>query len=393
MRSALVLLISLAIQGALYYYLWRRLVLDTQVEHRWRKRLTTALVILAPSVPLTLGARRVSASVGQIVGWPVFFCMAAAGLTVTFLFMVDSARLAAWATHWIAKRAAPAPMSPQRRAFMRRVTGGGAALSALAGVGLGAYEALKTPRVLDRRIHLARLPKSLHGLRIVQLTDIHIGNTIGKSFVRSVVDATNAAKPDLIVITGDLVDGPVEQLREEAEPLADLSAPYGVFFVTGNHEYYSGVDAWISFLGEIGIRVLRNERVRIGKGEDYFDLAGIDDYRAYRYAGHGPDLAKALQGRDPSKELILLAHQPRHIHQARQHRVGLQLSGHTHGGQIWPWHYIAKASQGGLLAGHSHHEETQLYISRGTGYWGPPVRLFATSEITRITLGAGTVSS
>ncbi len=254
-------------------------------------------------------------------------------------------------------------------------------------------QSMVTPTLREVDIRLGRLPASMHGLSIVQLTDVHIGNTIGVDFVRAMVDAANAANPDVIVITGDLVDGPVDTLRAAAAPLANLQARHGVFFVTGNHEYYSGVDAWIEYLVELGIRVLRNERVQIANGSDYFDLAGIDDYRAHFFAGHGPDLKAALAGRDPSKELVLLAHQPKHVHEAKKHNVGLQLSGHTHGGQIWPWHYVAKASQAGLLAGHSQHERTQLYISRGTGYWGPPVRLFAKSEITRVRLLADTVAA
>ncbi len=249
-----------------------------------------------------------------------------------------------------------------------------------------AREAMVTPALRDVSIALRRLPAELSGTTLVQLTDVHIGNTIGSEFVSSIVEAANAVHAEAIVITGDLVDGPVEKLREAAAPLAKLQAKHGVYFVTGNHEYYSGVDPWLAYLRELGIRVLRNERVRIGSGDAYFDLAGIDDYRAGFYPGHGPDLNAALAGRDPSKELVLLAHQPKHVRLAREHNVGLQLSGHTHGGQIWPWHYVAKASQGGLLAGHSHHGETQLYISRGTGYWGPPVRIFARPEITRIRL-------
>ncbi len=283
--------------------------------------------------------------------------------------MVTSTRLRTWAQLHAARRT-------KARSMLSQVS-----------------QAMVMPRLREVDITLSRLPRCMDGLSMVQLTDVHIGNTIGADFVHAVVTAANAANPDVIVITGDLVDGPVEKLRAAAAPLANLRARHGVFFVTGNHEYYSGVDSWIAYLTELGIRVLRNERVRIGNDSNYFDLAGIDDYRAYLFSGHGPDLKAALAGRDPSKELVLLAHQPRHVHEAKKHNVGLQLSGHTHGGQIWPWHYVAKASQGGLLAGHSRHERTQLYISRGTGYWGPPVRIFAKSEITRVTLSAGTVAA
>jgi len=163
-----------------------------------------------------------------------------------------------------------------------------------------------------------------------------------------------------------------------------------VFFVTGNHEYYSGADSWVAHIRSLGIRVLRNERVQIGAGASSFDLAGVDDYSSGRWKGHGPDLAQAVEGRDTSRELVLLAHQPRQVHNSAKHGVGLQLSGHTHGGQIWPWHYLAKAQQGGLLAGHSLHGDTQLYVSRGTGYWGPPVRVFAPAEITRVVVSRDT---
>ncbi len=318
--------------------------------------------------------------------------MAIFGNAATFLTMANSARVSAWATEQVARLASSSAQKSKRRARISRANAKESAPGRISLVAQGVAQALIRPRVREVGITLGRLPTSLDGFSIAQISDLHIGKTIGEDFVRAVVEETNSAKVDLIVITGDLVDGPVTALRQHAAPLANLKAPHGIYFVTGNHEYYSGVDSWLSYLGDLGIRVLRNERVRIGEGQEYFDLAGIDDYRAHRYAGHGPDLTRALSGRDLDKEVVLLAHQPRHVYEAKLHNVGLQLSGHTHGGQIWPWHYVAKASQGGLLAGHSHHEGTQLYISRGAGYWGPPVRVFAKSEITRLTLSAGTVA-
>ena len=379
-------ILALSVQLALYYYLWRRLVANTELAPPWRRRITGALIVLGLSVPLTLvAARFISAAIGQTVGWPVLFWIAIAGLMTTYLGLIDLARLSRWGAKALAGLPSE-PADPSRRAFVSRVLGGGAALTAVSMAGHGAYQALKTPDIVDVPIELSRLPAGLDGFRIVQLTDIHIGNTIGKSFVQSVVERANAADGDLIVITGDLVDGTVARLRAAAAPLAQLRARHGVYFVTGNHEYYSGVDPWLEHLRELGVRVLRNERVSIGDGDESFDLAGIDDHGAGRWQGHGPDLASAVAGRDPSRELVLLAHQPRQVHVAKKHGVGLQLSGHTHGGQIWPWHYLAMAQQGGLLAGHSRHGQTQLYVSRGTGYWGPPVRVFAPAEITRVTL-------
>ncbi len=254
-------------------------------------------------------------------------------------------------------------------------------------VARGMIEARGTHEVVDVEVKLAKLPKALDGFTIVQLTDLHVGLTIDRHFVQRVVDITNKLAPDLVALTGDFVDGKVDDLRDEIAPLANLRAKHGVFAVTGNHEYYSGVEPWVAQISTLGVRYLRNERVVIGDGNGAsFELAGVEDYSA---AGeYREDLPKATAGRDPNRALVLLAHQPRQVKRAAQHGVDLQLSGHTHGGQIWPWHYIVKLQQGGLLAGRYQHQATQLYVSRGCGYWGPPVRLLAPLEITRVILRA-----
>ncbi len=244
------------------------------------------------------------------------------------------------------------------------------------------------PRVVDVAIELTRLPAALSGLTIAQITDVHIGPTVGADFVRDVVAQVNGIGADVIVITGDLVDGRAASHASSAEPLADLRARQGIFYVTGNHEYYWGVDAWLPIFRQLGLQVMRNRRVAIERGGASFDLAGIDDHESRRWRGHGPDLAGALDGRDRSRAVVLLAHQPRQVRVAQRHGVDLQLSGHTHGGQIWPWHGAVRIQQGGLLAGHYRFGDTQLYVSRGTGYWGPPVRFGAPAEITRIELRA-----
>ncbi len=185
----------------------------------------------------------------------------------------------------------------------------------------------------------------------------------------------------------------MEDLSDAIAPLAQLRAPHGVFFVTGNHEYFSGAEAWVNELTRIGIRVLQNERVSIGNGAVSFDLAGVDDPSAAHQGGLPPReaVARALAGRDPARELVLLAHQPRSALDAEPFGVGLQLSGHTHGGQIWPFGLLVMLQQP-FTAGLHRHRGSQVYVSRGTGYWGPPMRLATPSEITHIRLQSARVA-
>jgi predicted MPP superfamily phosphohydrolase len=277
------------------------------------------------------------------------------------------------------------PLDPERRAWLAKaiaaVVGGGAGLI---GIG-GAVQVVRGFEVKHVRVPLARLPASASGYAIVQLTDVHVGPTIGRDFIEHVVRETNALAPDMVVITGDLVDGTVDQLRNLVEPLRDLTARDGVYFVTGNHEYYSGADEWIAHLGTLGIRVLRNERVAI---RDAFDLAGVDDTSARRMArGHGQDVAGALAGRDPSRAVVLLAHQPKAVADARRADVDLQLSGHVHGGQLVPFNWLVLLDQP-FVSGLHLVDRTWIYISTGTGYWGPPMRVGSRAELTRIELVA-----
>jgi predicted MPP superfamily phosphohydrolase len=258
--------------------------------------------------------------------------------------------------------------------------------TAVAGqVAYGATRALGDAEIVDVPVTLTRLPRALDGFTIVQLSDLHAGLTIDRAFVARVVERANRLAPDLLALTGDNVDGPVEDLRDVIAPLADLRARHGVFAITGNHEFYAGADAWIAALTPLGLRYLRNERVVIGTGDAAFELAGVEDESGARH-GHPEDFRAATAGRDPSRALVMLAHQPRQVRRARHHGVDLQLSGHTHGGQIWPWHYIVQTTQGGLLAGRYRIGATELYVTRGCGYWGPPVRLLAPLEITRVIL-------
>jgi uncharacterized protein len=379
------LVLSSALSAGIHAYVWLRLVRGADLPRRWRALATLAIALLFVSVPLSISSRTFAPALSSTLSWISMPWMALVGLTFVALAAIDAARLLGWLGRRARRAPAPELPSPSRRRFLARITGGAAATVAGASVARGMVTARGSHEVVDVEIALPKLPRELDGFTIVQLSDLHVGLTIDREFVQRVVDRTNALSPDLVALTGDLVDGHVEDLRGDAAPLGQLRARHGVFAVTGNHEYYSGADPWIAELTRLGARYLRNERVSIGRGAASFDLAGVDDYNA-RGDGHGEDLAAATGGRDPSRALVLLAHQPRQVRRAARHGVDLQLSGHTHGGQIWPWHYIVKIQQGGLLAGRYEHEGTQLYVTRGCGYWGPPVRLLAPLEITRVIL-------
>ncbi|WP_437621073.1 metallophosphoesterase [Sorangium sp. So ce1151] len=372
-----------AIVAGVHYYLWQRLIRAPELGPVWHRVGSVVLVVLALLVPVGLFVTRaLPRHIGGVVASVVYTWV---GLAVLLFFLLLTSELVRLGAHGVTALLSQ-PLDSDRRTFLSRAIAG--AVGALA-VGLGfagAASALGEVAVRPLRVRLRRLPAAMSGFRVVQLTDLHIGPTLGREWLERVVARVNALEPDLIAITGDLVDGSVEELREHTAPLAALRARHGVFFVTGNHEYYSGAEAWMAELRRLGVRVLRNERVSIGDGEHSFDLAGVDDWSSRGMGrGHGPDLSRALEGRDPSRELVLLAHQPKQILEAAEKGVGLQLSGHTHGGQIFPWGLFVRLDQP-YVAGLSSHGETQIYVSRGTGYWGPPMRLGAPSEISLIEL-------
>lgn len=419
-------LLSTTILGAIHYYVWRRMVRDPGWTQRTRRIITAVMIAMFIAVPVTRWSAQLGATgLSTALAWVAMPWMVAIGLTAVWLWAIDLLRLAGWLVQRArgrggrhAIRVAPAaqktaagaaaspraqatgepagalrpageaPVDPERRIFLARAAAGTALVASAASISAGMVSARGEHEIVTVEVPLGRLPRSLDGFTIVQLTDLHVGATIDREFVSRVVERCNAQRPDLIALTGDLVDGTVKNLRADAAPLAGLRAPHGVFAVTGNHEYYWGADAWIAELSRHGIRYLRNQRVAIERGGGSFDLAGIDDHSAHRWRGHGADLDAALAGRDPARALVLLAHQPRQVRVACERDVDLQLSGHTHGGQVWPWHYIVKVQQGGLLAGLYEEKSTALYVSRGCGYFGPPVRVGAPLEITRIVLRA-----
>ncbi|MGW5637973.1 metallophosphoesterase [Streptomyces sp. NPDC003832] len=281
-----------------------------------------------------------------------------------------------------AGRVGPQDSGMTRRLFVSRIVGGAAATAAATTVGYGMADVFSGPGVKRITVPLAKLPRSAHGYRIAVVSDIHLGPILGRAHTQRIVDAINATQPDLVAIVGDLVDGSVADLGAAAEPLARLRARHGSYFVTGNHEYYSGAEEWVDRVRELGVHPLRNARVEMAG----FDLAGVNDISGEDHSD-APDYARALGDRDTDRAAVLMAHQPVMIHQAVEHGVDLQLSGHTHGGQLWPGNLVARL-ENPTVASLERYGDTQLYVTRGAGAWGPPVRVGAPSDITVVELAS-----
>jgi predicted MPP superfamily phosphohydrolase len=254
-------------------------------------------------------------------------------------------------------------------------------------LGWGAYRALGPVPVREREVHLGGLGAGLDGLRVVQITDTHLGPFLSRAWAARITAQVSALEADVLAHTGDLVDGSLAARRHQVEPLGSATARDVRVFITGNHEYYSGAREWTDYMASLGWTVLRNRHVVVRRGADALVVAGIDDRTAARSGvpGHGADLDAALAEAPEGAPVVLLAHQPRQVLDAVG-RVDLQLSGHTHGGQLWPFGWLVRLDQP-VLAGLSRHgPRTQLYTSRGTGFWGPPFRIFAPPEIAVLTL-------
>jgi predicted MPP superfamily phosphohydrolase len=386
---ALFLSIAFAIVGGVHYYFWARLVRDPQLSGTARQLATGAVVALAVLIPATMLLGRAVPAVGRVLAWPGFVWMGAMFVLLVLLLGGDILRLLVAAGARVLGDAHA--FDPSRRVFTARLLGG-AALGGMAGLTSAAVWVTRSHLAVKRlELTLERLPASLDGTKLVQLCDLHVGGLLGRPFIEKVVATTNRLGAEVIAIVGDLVDGTIEELRPVLEPMRDLRARHGVFFVTGNHEYYqrSGARAWMNEIERMGIRVLDNQHASVGDPAGSFDLAGVPDHGAASFPEEGkpPNVAQALAGRDPSRAVVLLAHQPKAIFQAAPLGVDLQLSGHTHGGQIWPWGALVRLQQP-FIRGLHRVDRTQLYVSCGTGFWGPPMRLGAPAEITEIILRA-----
>jgi len=354
-----------------HWYLYQRLVVAPDLPAPWRGLALAVLVSGALTLILQpLGERLLPPRFARWIAWPASTWMGTA-----FFLLVSAAALDGVRT----LTGAVGPVAARVQASVILVLG-------LTAAARGAWEVRRGPRLVRLTLRLPGWPPALDGFRIVQISDIHIGPILDRRFAAALTARVNALQPDLIAVTGDLVDGDVRHVGPEVEPFAGLAAPHGVWFVTGNHDYYSGVEAWVARIAALGMRPLRNARVTIGQGAAAFDLAGVEDHHAHLVSPrHRSDVAAALAGRDPARPLVLLAHDPQTFKEAARRGVALQLSGHTHGGQIWPFRYLVRLSTP-FVAGLYRCGDAQLYVSRGTGFWGPAMRLFAPAEITEITL-------
>jgi predicted MPP superfamily phosphohydrolase len=265
--------------------------------------------------------------------------------------------------------------------------------SAVAGVAVvllvwGYVEAMRVPRVKRVDVTIDGLGRGLDGLRIAVITDTHFGPIDRAQWSTGVVARVNELDADVVCHVGDIADGTVDMREGQASPLASVKASSARAYVTGNHEYFSEAQGWLDYMESIGWSALHNRHIIVERGGDRLVLAGVDDATATASGtrGHGADLRAALAGADAALPVVLLAHQPKQVAHAVRGGVALQISGHTHGGQIWPFHHLVRLEQPVVSGLSRHGDRTQLYTSRGTGFWGPPFRVFAPSEITLLTL-------
>jgi len=364
-RGTAILVIA-SLWSLLHVYVGQRLLAQTSLAPAWRVLgwAGILLLVLAPFVALGAGrTERLPAKRGlEVAG---FTAMGLSSLLIVFALAGDVLHVRAWLGVGGSQLA---------------VVGGAMAVLL---IGLWRARRPATVRVVD--VPITGLPSDLEGFRIAQLSDLHVGPTLKRDFVERVVDTTNGLQPDLIALTGDVADGFPPALRDEVAPLAGLEAPHGKYFVTGNHEYYWDAAGWVRELEGLGFSALMNEHQVIRRGTGRIVLAGVTDLSSGGLPGHASDPAAAVAGAPESDVRVLLAHQPKSAFAARAAGYDLQLSGHTHGGQYFPFNLLVRLFQP-FVAGLHRLEAMWLYVSRGTGYWGPPLRLGAPAEITLIQL-------
>ncbi|MEC5386861.1 metallophosphoesterase [Uliginosibacterium sp. H3] len=377
------LVFATALIGALHLYIGMRLLPGLPVPAFWK--LIGAAWLLASSVlvPLGLLSRGIQQQpLADRLAWIGLLAMGLFSSLLVLSVLRDVVLLL------IAAGAALGLFSypPHLAAELASSSAIAVMLLALFSTVAGFLNARRLARVINVEVPIAKLPDALQGFKIAQISDIHVGPTIKRAYLERIVARVNALEADMVAVTGDLVDGSVAALSSHTAPLATLRARHGSFFVTGNHEYYANADEWIEEMRRLGLRVLLNEHVVLTHAAAPLVVAGVTDFNGGHFgAAHRSDPQAAMKGAPQDSVKILLAHQPRSATAAEQVGFDLQLSGHTHGGQFWPWNLFVPLQQP-YTAGLHRLRAMWIYVSRGTGYWGPPKRFGAPSEITLLRL-------
>jgi predicted MPP superfamily phosphohydrolase len=399
MRFLIFFLMVLLILGGSYSYVGMRLLWPVALE-RWIKVVMFLLPMpLLFSYPLMrllgLGGANDGGFLLQTARWTSYLSLGFFSFTFVLVAASDLGGLGARALALIRgffipeladKSLLSMPWDPQRRALLS--TGVNAGILGVSGLltGYGVVQARGRQKVKRVEIPIKGLPPALDGFKIAQISDVHVGPTIKGDFVDMIVEGVNALEPDMVALTGDLVDGSVAELGEHVARFTNLQSRHGTFFCTGNHEYYSGAEEWVEELRRLGMKVLLNESEVIEHQGGHLLVGGCTDYNAGNIIPeHESDPGMCLKDAPESDARILLAHQPRSIYAAAEAGFDLQLSGHTHGGQFIPWNFFVRLQQP-YVAGLYRHDKTWVYVNQGTGYWGPPVRVGVPSEITLLTL-------
>lgn len=389
------IIIVFTVATLLTLYLGLRLINPAPLSRKWKVLSWSLVIMLLFGQRLTWFLRRqgMMDGVSNYVDWIGFLFLGLVSILVVLMLARDFPLLVKGVMSLLEKlfiRRSKRPYFIQpnhsRRRFMLNASNAAILAATVPISGYAVFEAHAKPNVVHNEMTIVGLPDGLDGFTIAQISDTHIGPTLRREWVQMVVDEVNGLKPDVIAHTGDMVDGSVDYLREDVAPFADFSAPHGVYFCTGNHEYYSGVTPWLAHVQELGMVPLNNEHRLIDTGKGKVLLAGVTDIRGERiFPAHVSDPFKAKRGAPEHDVSILLAHQPRSIYEASAAGFDIQISGHTHGGQYFPYTLAIHLFQP-YVRGLNRHENTLLYVNEGTGYWGPPMRLGAGPEITLHTL-------
>ena len=371
-----------------HYYLWLRLVKDTGLNGLYKDIGTYFLIICSISFPIALIMDKMtSLKYSFPLLWFAYLWLGTIMLLFFLLFSIDIIKFLFYIFSKLTSTGNET-VNIEKRAFISKTIASVTLSSVFIAAGIGVKNYYSKAIVKRYKVLLKGLPKVFKGFNIVQISDLHLGQMMKGSTLEQIVDQVNSLKPDIVAITGDLADGSAVKLLQEASSLKKLKAAKGVFFVTGNHEYYNGVEEWTSVIEKMGIQILNNQNIKIKKQDDYFYLAGVTDHEGKRFGKeHAADFSKALSGLENNETKILLAHQPIAVKKASKYGTDLVLAGHTHGGQIWPFNYLVYLQQP-YLKGFYDYNGTKLYVNQGTGCWGPPLRLGSENEITQIILDA-----